>query len=362
MSAGIRAAWMRGGTSKGLVLLAEDVPADIESRDELLLRIMGSPDARQIDGIGGATSLTSKAAIVSPSALPGVDIDYLFLQVGVGTATVGTDQTCGNLLAAVGPFAVDRGLVTVPRDATHAEVTIRQMNSQEVAASRFPVADGQPVYDGDAAIAGVPNTAAPVELTFTPPPSAVFPTGVVREVIDGLDVTCVDAGMPVVVVAASALGLTGYEDPAALRADSALCDRIDRVRVEAGQRAGLGDVSPMTVPKTVAVAPARDGGTLAVRSFIPVNPHEALGVVTAISTAAAVATPGAVGHALTCGKRTGTVDFEHPAGHLLVDIDVAVGDGAPASVRVESATIIRTARLLFDGLVHPGPRSTAQKE
>ncbi len=206
---GVRCMLMRGGTSKGAYFLAGDLPADAAERDDLLLRIMGSPDARQIDGIGGAHPLTSKVAVISRCDRPDADVDYLFLQVGVDAATVDDRQNCGNLLAGVGPFAVERGL------AAQAPVRIHLVNSGSVATATFPGADGTVDYDGQTAIAGVPGTAAAVVLNFTgtqgSATGALLPTGNVRDVIDGVAVTCVDNGMPVVVVAAAELGRTGYE-------------------------------------------------------------------------------------------------------------------------------------------------------
>jgi 4-oxalomesaconate tautomerase len=220
MGDGVRCMLMRGGTSKGAYFLAEDLPPDRAERDDLLLRIMGSPDARQIDGIGGAHPLTSKVAVISPSARADADVDYLFLQVGVETAMVSDRQNCGNLLAGVGPFAVERGLVSA------APVRIHMVNSGSVATARFPGADGVVDYDGDVAIAGVPGTAAPVILDFAgtegSATGALLPTGHVTDVVDGITVTCIDNGMPVVVVAAAALGRTGYETVAELEADSEL--------------------------------------------------------------------------------------------------------------------------------------------
>jgi len=228
---GVRCMLMRGGTSKGAYFLAEDLPADPAERDDLLLRIMGSPDARQIDGIGGAHPLTSKVAVISRSARPDADVDYLFLQVGVDTATVSDRQNCGNLLAGVGPFAVERGLVA------KAPVRIHMVNSGSVAAAAFPGADGTVDYDGRTAIAGVPGTAAAVVLAFDgtegSATGALLPTGNVRDVIDGVTATCVDNGMPVVVVAASELGRTGYETVAELEADTELGARVQALRLAA---------------------------------------------------------------------------------------------------------------------------------
>ncbi len=216
---GIRAMQMRGGTSKGLYFLADDLPAAVDSRDELLLRVMGSPDPRQIDGVGGAHPLTSKVAVVSPSAVPGIDVDYLFLQVMVDKPIVTDKQNCGNILAGIGPFAVERGLVAATGDETR--VRIRMVNTDGIVTATFPTPGGRPRYDGDTAIDGVPGTAAAVVLEFedSAGPGGVFPTGHVTDVFGGITVTCVDNGMPVVVVEAASFGKTGLESVAALEAD-----------------------------------------------------------------------------------------------------------------------------------------------
>jgi 4-oxalomesaconate tautomerase len=346
---GVRCMLMRGGTSKGAYFLAEDLPADPAERDDLLLRIMGSPDARQIDGIGGAHPLTSKVAVVSPSARADADVDYLFLQVGVETAMVSDRQNCGNLLAGVGPFAVERGLVSA------APVRIHMVNSGSVATARFPGADGVVDYDGDVAIAGVPGTAAPVILDFAgtegSATGALLPTGHVTDVVDGITVTCIDNGMPVVVVAAGALGRTGYETVAELEADSDLGHRVQALRLAAGPLMGLGDVSATSVPKISLIAPPADGGTVCTRTFIPVRVHDSIGVLGAISVATALLLDGAAGADLATVKPGQTrFDIEHPTGHLEVEAEVDTTSQPPTVIR---SGVVRTARKLFDGTVFP---------
>jgi 4-oxalomesaconate tautomerase len=341
---------MRGGTSRGLYFDAGDLPADPAARDDLLLRLMGTPDPRQIDGLGGATSLTSKVAVVSRAADAEADVDYLFLQLGVDAATVSDQQNCGNILAGVGPFAVERGLVGPAGDET--TVRIRMVNSGSVAHATFATPGGTVEYRGPAAISGVPGTAAPVVLAFTgtAPAGGVLPTGNVRDSVAGVEVTCVDNGMPVVVAAATALGLTGYESHAQLAGDAELLRRVDTLRRAAGALMGLGDVAAASVPKTVLVAPPRDGGQLCTRSFIPVQPHSSLGVLAAISVVTGLLVPGAVGHELTRDWSGSRVDVEHPAGHLLVDVLV---DTSVVPPRVVRSGVVRTARKLFDGIAFP---------
>lgn len=352
--------WMRGGTSKAAVFLAEDLPTETKERDELLLRIMGSPDVVQIDGIGGATGLTSKVAVVSLSPGHDADIDYLFLQVGVAEGVVTDKQNCGNVLAAVGPFAVERGLISAEDPET--TVRIRMVNSDSVAIATFPTPARFPTYAGEVRISGVPGTAAGVQLAFTgiegSATGSLFPTGSVLDSIDGLDVTCIDNGMPVVVVEANDLGLSGYETYDKLLASTEVIARIDLLRQKAGSLMGLGDVTEKSIPKTVLVSPAVDGGQVCTRSFIPTRPHTAIGVLAAVSTVTALLTPGAVGHGLTrTWQQDGSsVDLEHPSGHLLVAVDLEVDDAG--NIRVERSGVVRTARKLFDGKVFPGPART----
>jgi 4-oxalomesaconate tautomerase len=351
---GVRCTMLRGGTSRGLYLEAGDLPADTAERDDLLLRLMGTPDPLQIDGLGGATSLTSKVAVVSRSEHPDADVDYLFLQLGVDQPTVSDQQNCGNILAGVGPFAIERGLV--PAEDGETSVRIRMVNSGSTAVAVVRTPGGRPEYRGDVAIAGVPGTAAPVVLAFTDTEGsatgALLPTGHVRDTIEGVEATCVDNGMPVVVAMAADFGLTGHETHEELAADAALLDRVDTFRRKAGQLMGLGDVSSSSVPKTTLLAPARDGGQVCTRSFIPVKPHTAIGVLGAVSVVTGMLLPGAVGHELTENWPEGTsrVDVEHPTGHLLVDVVVDTSGDTP---RVRRSGVVRTARKLFDGLAFP---------
>ena len=364
---GIRAMQMRGGTSKGLYFLAEDLPADAAERDDLLLRVMGSPDPRQIDGVGGAHPLTSKVAVVSPSARAGIAVDYLFLQVMVDQAIVTDKQNCGNILAGIGPFAVERGLVPAQAGQTHGDQTsvrIRMVNSDGIVTATFPTPGGRPRYDGDTAIDGVPGTAAAVVLDFESAPAespgpgesqggagaGVFPTGNVTDVFGGIPVTCVDNGMPVVVVAAASFGKSGYESIAELEGDKELNKRVQELRLEAGKAMGLGDVSGTTVPKISLVAPPAHGGTIGTRTFIPVRVHESIGVLGAVSVGTAIMVPGAVGHDLAALDGGSRLSIEHPSGALQVEIEL---DTAASPPRVIRSGVVRTARKLFDGMVFP---------
>ncbi|MEU1475454.1 4-oxalomesaconate tautomerase [Streptomyces sp. NPDC005760] len=341
---------MRGGTSKGAYFLADDLPAESAPRDDLLLRIMGSPDDRQIDGLGGAHPLTSKVAVISPSADPKADVDYLFLQVAVDRPEVSDRQNCGNILAGVGPFAVERGLVPAGRKET--SVRIRMVNSGDHATATFPTPGGRVDYTGDAEISGVPGRAAPVVIEFPPGAGKLLPTGNAVDVIDGVEVTCVDNGMPTVLIAATSLKVTGYELPRDLEEDVALADRLRTVRLAAGRLMGLGDVSDDTVPKVTLLAPPRYGGAVSTRTFIPVRCHTSIGVLGAASVAAGLRIDGSVGAGLVViGPGSDRVRIEHPTGFLDIESSLTTTpDGLPSARRT---AVVRTARKIFDGTVFP---------
>lgn len=347
---GVRAMQMRGGTSKGLYFLADDLPADVAERDDLLLRVMGSPDPRQIDGAGGAHPLTSKVAVVSRSAHPGIDVDYLFLQVMVDQPIVTDKQNCGNILAGIGPFAVERGLVAATGDV--ALVRIRMVNTNGIVTATIQTPGGRPRYDGSTAIDGVPGTAAAVVLDFedSGTGASVFPTGNVTDVFGGIPVTCVDNGMPVVVVAASSFGKTGYESIAELEGDAELNKRVQELRLEAGKAMGLGDVSGTTVPKISLVAPPANGGTITTRTFIPVRVHQSIGVLGGVSVGTAIVIPGAIGHDLASLDGGPRLSVEHPSGALQVEVEL---DTAVTPPKVIRSGVVRTARKLFDGTAFP---------
>ena len=349
MSDGVRCMWMRGGTSKGGFFLADDLPQDPSERDRLLLRVMGSPDPRQIDGMGGADPLTSKVALVSRSTRPGIDVDYLFLQVFVDQAIVTDAQNCGNMLAAVGPFAIERGLVPVQGDET--AISIFMVNTGQAATATVQTPGGRVRYDGDAAIDGVPGTAAPVPIEFRDTAGsscgALLPTGNATDVIDGVACTLIDNGMPCVVMRAEDVGVTGYEDRETLDADTALKARIEAIRLQAGPRMNLGDVAAKSVPKMMLIAPPRHNGAVTVRSFIPHRAHATIGVLGAVSVATACLVPGSPAAAVAAvpeGRRK-TLSVEHPTGETTCVLET---DAAGA---VTSAAMLRTARKLMDGTV-----------
>lgn len=349
MSDGIRAMWMRGGTSKGGYFLASDLPADPARRDAILLRIMGSPDPRQIDGLGGADPLTSKVAVVRRSDRAGVDVDYLFLQVFVDRAVVTDAQNCGNILAGVGPFAIERGLVAVQGDQTRLRVFME--NTGQLADVTVQTPAGRVTYAGDSAIDGVPGHAAPVEIVFQDTAGsscgALLPTGRAVDLIEGLACTLIDDGMPSVIMAAADFGLSGDEDPADLDAMTDLKARIEAIRLKAGPMMALGDVAAKSVPKMVLVSPARNGGTIMTRSFIPHVCHKAIGVLGAVSVGTACLLPdGPAAHIAKRGVgHERRLSIEHPTGEFTVLVRLGP-DGA-----VLSAGVLRTARKLADGVV-----------
>ncbi len=349
---------MRGGSSKGAYFLRDDLPRAPGERAALLRRIMGSPDPRQIDGIGGAHPLTSKVAVVAPSADRGdADVEYLFLQVGVDDDIVTDRQNCGNLLAGVAPFAIERGLVSAPGEG-EATVRIRMLNVGSVATARLKMRDGAPRYGGETAISGVPGTAAAISLEFEDiaggSAGSLLPTGNPVDEIEGVACTLVDNGMPVVVMAAGDLGVTGYESCAELEANETLRARLKAIRLRAGERMGLGDVSATTVPKLTLVAAPRAGGNLCTRTFIPHRCHDAIGVLGAVSVATAAMLPDSPAQSLLVPPRDGVVRLEHPSGHFdaLIEVNTDAGGG----ITVPRAGIIRTARKLMDGTVFPRPQ------
>jgi 4-oxalomesaconate tautomerase len=345
---------MRGGTSKGLYFLADDLPADPGERDALLVAVMGSGHPMQVDGVGGAHPLASKVAVVSPSQRDDADVDYLFLQLGVDEPTITDKQNCGNILAGVGPFAVERHLITAGAQFT--TVRIHMVNSAGGVTATFETPDGRPRYDGDTAIAGVPGTAAPIVLRFADTAGSttgrLLPTGSIRDRIDGVEVTCVDNGMPVVVVRAADLGLTGYESCDELSAREDVAARIQELRLAAGKRMGLGDVSGLSVPKTTLVSAPHDGGAINTRTFIPLRLHTSIGVLGAVSVATALLLDGTGAELASFPAAGHQIDVEHPAGHLQVEVEL---DPAADPPQVLSAGVVRTARKLFDGTVFPSP-------
>lgn len=354
---GIPCLWMRGGTSKGAYFLKDDLPADPAARDALLLRIMGSPDPRQIDGIGGADPLTSKVAILAPASRPDADVDYLFLQVFVDQPIVTDAQPCGNILAGVGPAAIERGLVAVAGDVT--PVRIHMLNTGEVATARIETPNGRVTYAGTAAIDGVPGTAAAIPLMFEniagSLTGALLPTGNPVDTIDGVACTLIDNGMPCVVLAAADVGATGTETREELEANASLKSRLEAIRLGAGPLMNLGDVAGKSVPKMTLVSAPTAGGAISTRSFIPRRVHTSIGVLAAVTVATACLQPGSPAAALAQLPTDGRFLVEHPSGAAEVFLELAP-DGA-----LRGAGTVRTARKLFDGRAFPALAADQEK-
>ena len=368
MQTAIPCLFMRGGTSRGPFFLGKDLPSDVPTRDRVLLAVMGSPDPRQIDGLGGAHPLTSKVGIVSASATPGVDIDFLFAQLQPDKDTVDTIPNCGNMLAAVVPFALERGLVRAQGDTSRFRVLTINTSMQCDVTVQTPVTNvvtgARAVdYAGDARIDGVPGTSAPIVICFLDTAGSVapglLPTGHARDRIvvpaagDSaafeIDVTCIDNGMPLVIFKASDVGRTGLETVAQLNADSELKARIERLRIVAGHAMQLGDVTAKNYPKMTLIAPPQTGGCIATRSFIPHVCHDAIGVLAAVTVGTACVLPGTVcdGVAVLPGGIEQTLSVEHPTG----EFSVALQTDPSNPHKVTQAALLRTARLLMRGEV-----------
>jgi len=349
----IPCAILRGGTSRGAYFHRSDLPEDELHRNRILLRVMGGPDTLQIDGIGGGHPLNNKVAIVNPSHRDDADIDYLFLQVTPQESIVSDDQNCGNILAGVGPFAIETGLLDA--GAPHTKVRIHMVNSGNLCESTIETPDGAVNYTGDTEIDGVPGSSAPIICDFLDVAGSacgeLLPTGNTIDTFDDVEFTCVDNGMPVVVLRAEDFGINGYESPEELDASEALKSRLESLRLKVGPLMNLDDVAEKTVPKMCLVAPPRDGGHISTRTFIPHVCHRSIGVLGAVSVATACLFPGSVTSriAQVPDGREKTMVIEHPTGSFALRL--VVDDSDAQSISVEKAGVIRTARLLFRGEV-----------
>ncbi len=342
--------FMRGGTSRGPYFRMADLPTDGATRDRVLLAVMGSPDLRQIDGLGGADPLTSKVCMVSPSKRPGVDVDFLFAQVSVDRAIVDTSPSCGNMLAGIGPFAIERGMVAAGDGET--TVSIYNINTESRIEAVVQTPGGTISYEGDTAIDGVPGTAAPIVLNFMDvvgsKTGALLPTGQAREMIDGVEASCVDVAMPMVMMRASDVGMSGYETRADTDGNEALMARLEAIRREAGRRMGLGDVADRVVPKIGVLAAPRGDGSISSRYFTPTRLHAAHAVTGAVCVACACQLTGSVadGLARVAGAPKERIRIEHPSGHLDVQLEVS---GSGPDMQVIRAGVLRTARKIMAG-------------
>ena len=350
---------MRGGTSRGPYFRAEDLPQDRGQMAEILIEAMGGGHELQVTGLGGGHPLTSKVAIVGKSKFEGVDVDFLFAQVSVRERFVDFSPNCGNMLSGVGPFAIESGFVPVTGDLTR--VRIFNVNTRKLIEARVHTPNGRVTYDGDQAIDGVPGTAAPIQLAFLDAAGsktgALLPTGSASELIDGIEVSCVDAAMPIMLLRASDLGVTGYESPTEVNANRPMLARIEQLRLKAGHRMGLGDVSKLVIPKPVLVAPPRHGGHISARYFMPHECHTAVAVTGGIAIASALVTPGTV--AFQTGRSVtlpASVNIEHPSGRF----DILVEQADPMQPPLTMVT--RTARRIMEGtLLISIPQTSAAK-
>jgi 2-methylaconitate cis-trans-isomerase PrpF len=337
---------MRGGTSKGPFFLRSDLPADTAQRDALLLEIMGSGHPLQIDGIGGGNPLTSKVAIIGPATRDGADVDYLFAQVKVQERLVDTAPNCGNMLSAVGAFAIEKGLVAT--SAPETRVRVHNVNTGKIIESRLQTPGGELRYQGEVVIDGVPGMAAPVYLAFLEAVGAktgrLLPSGAPQEVIQGVPVSLIDGATPIMIARAETFGLTGSEPAWDLDQNPDFMARMEAIRIEAGQRMGLGDVRDSVLPKPVLVGTPQTGGDLAVRYFTPASCHTSLATTGAVSIAIAATLPDSIiGVSLPGLVLPADLTFEHPSGRMVVRIDRSEATGQPV------VFVTRTCRRLFEG-------------
>lgn len=362
---------IRGGSSKGLFFKAEDLPTDEQERNKLLLLAMEGTtegDPRQIDGLGGATSLTSKVAIVSKSTQTGAesssaDLDYLFVQVVVGKGKVSTTQTCGNILAGVLPFAIESGLLPATSPTTTAKINI--VNTGGICEVTVPTPNGCVDYHGTTKVDGVPGTASRIVCNYLDTVGstcgALLPTGTPKDTIDGIEVTCIDNGMPIVVIKAKDVGVVGNESKEVLEANESLKKRIEAIRLKAGFLINLGDVSQQTIPKMCLISPPENGGAINTRMFIPHVVHEAIGVLAAVSVATACVIPGTVINDdgeirdereersdSSLHSHLSSLSIEHPSGEFTVSLEYGFVN---RQLNVYKSGVIRTARLLSKGEV-----------
>lgn len=345
----------RGGSSKGLFFLKKDLPEDETLRNQYLISaIEGTTlgDSRQIDGLGGGSSLSSKIAIVSPSTIPEADLDYFFVQVQMGKGKVSTLQTCGNMLAGVLPFAIESGIIKASTPTTSARINM--VNTGGICEVLVQTPEYQVQYEGSTKIDGVVGTSAPIICnyldTIGATCGALLPTGNSIDVFHDIEATCIDNGMPVVIMRASDFGLSGYENILELEENSALKQKIEAIRLIAGQKMQLGDVSQQTIPKMCLIAAPIQGGVVHTRMFIPHVVHEAIGVLAAVSVATACILPDSITTKIAnFSADSALFSIEHPSGEFTVNLDYLIKN---QEVIIQSSGVVRTARLISKGEVY----------
>lgn len=358
----LRAVFMRGGTSKALMFRREDLPEDRAAWDAIFLSAMGMPDphGRQLDGMGGGLSSLNKVCVVGPPSRADADVDYTFVQLSVKDAIVDYSGNCGNMSSAIGPFALEEGIVAAPDDG-EAAVRIHNTNTGKIIIARFPVVDGLLAADGDLALDGVAGTAAPIRLDFVEPGGAktgrLLPTGAPVDVLDvpgfgPVEVSCVDAANPCVFVRASDIGMSGAEAPTDLDKDALFLERMEAIRLAASVRMGLAaDVEAARaitgIPK-VAMLSAPADMDIGVRMISVGQPHRAVPITGAVCLAVAARVPGTIAQQL-CRSTSGPIRIGHPSGSIMVDAEVQ--QGADDEAKALFGAVFRTARRLFEGHV-----------
>lgn len=344
--------FMRGGTSRGPYFNRADLPEDRETLAKVLIAAVGSGHPLNIDGIGGGNAVTTKVAMLSRSEDDWADVDYFFGQVSVEDRTVDFKPTCGNILSGVGPAALEMGLLPITGQETR--VRILAVNTEARIEATVKTGPDGVIYDGDATIDGVPGTAAPVGLQFMDTvggaTGAFLPTGNLVDSFNGVDVTCMDVAMPMVIARAADFELTGYETAADLNDNAEFFARMEAVRIQAGEAMGVADVARSVTPKFGILAAPREGGAVAARYFMPWKTHPTMAVTGAQCLASCVLTPGTVadGIARPPNEQPARVTLEHASGTIDVLVDYERTDDG---IVLKSAGLVRTARLLARGEV-----------
>jgi 2-methylaconitate cis-trans-isomerase PrpF len=344
--------FMRGGSSRGPYFNIDDLPKDRDALAKVLVSVLGSGHPLNIDGIGGGNAVTTKVAMLSKSEDPWADVDYFFAQVSVLDGLVDFKPSCGNILAGVASAAIEMGLVT-PRGET-TSVNIRAVNTESKTKAVVQTPGGQITYDGTAQIDGVPGTAAPVALNFLEVAGSLtnrfLPTGNLIDVVDGIEVTCMDVAMPMVIARASDFGLSATETVAELDENKAFFAKMEAIRIKAGAMMGMGDCTKSVTPKFGLLAPSGVPNTIRTRYFMPWNTHPTMAVTGSQCLASCALAKGTIAEGMmeVEGAPPVTIQLEHPMGKMDVIVDYTEGQGG---FQHQSTGIIRTCRKLAQGQV-----------